>query len=42
MTFKSKGLSYYMKLERRGIISLRLSMGYVDTTNGVYEVTLDI
>ena len=42
MTFKSKGLTYYMKFERRGIISLRLSMGYVDVANGVYEVTFDI
>lgn len=42
MTFKTKGMTYYMHLERRGIMSLRVSMGYVDVKNEVYEVTFDI
>ena len=42
MIFKAKGFTYYMTLERKGIISLRVSMGCVDTSNGVYEVTFDI
>jgi hypothetical protein len=42
MTFKAKGLTYYMTLERRGIISLRVSMGYMDAENEVYEMTFDI
>ena len=42
MTFQNKGLTYYMTLERIGVISLRLSMGYVDVKNEVYELTFDI
>jgi hypothetical protein len=42
MLFQIKRFTYYMHLERRGIISLRVSMGYVDVKNGVYEVTFDI
>ena len=42
MTFKAKGLTYYMTWERRGIISLRVSMGYVDAKDGIYEMTFDI
>jgi hypothetical protein len=42
MTFKNKGFTYYMTFEPRGIISLRVSVGYVDVKNEVYEVTFDI
>jgi hypothetical protein len=42
MTFKNKGLTYYLTLERMGVITLRFSMGYVDVKNEVYEVTFDI
>ena len=42
MVFQKMGLTCYMTLERRGIMSLRLSMGYMDRENEVYEMTFDI
>jgi len=42
MIFQNNGFTYYMTLERRGIITLRLSMGYMDVKNKVYELTFDI
>jgi hypothetical protein len=42
MTFKTKSLTYFMKLEPRGIISLRVRMGYVDVKNDIWEMTFDI
>ncbi len=42
MTFKKKGLTYYMTFEHRGIISLRVVMGYVDLMDKVFEMTFDI
>ena len=42
MVFQNKGLTYYMTLERLGILTIRLSMGYVDMKNEVYELTFDI
>lgn len=42
MVFQNKGLTYYMTLERLGILTIRLSMGYVDVKNEVYELTFDI
>jgi hypothetical protein len=42
MVFQNKGSIYYMTLERLGVLKLRLSMGYVDLKNEVYELTFDI
>ena len=42
MVFKSKSITYYMTVERLGILTLRLSVGYMDVKNEVYEVTFDI
>ena len=42
MVFQKMGLTYYMTFERMGVMSLRVSMGYMDRKNEVYEVTFDI
>jgi len=42
MSFNARGLTYFLKVEHRGIISIRLSMGYMDRKNEVYEMTFDI
>jgi hypothetical protein len=42
MVFQNKGLTYYMTIERMGIMTLRFSMGYVDVRNEIYELTFDI
>jgi hypothetical protein len=42
MVFQNKGLTYYMTVEHMGILTLRVSMGYVDVKNKVYELTFDI
>ena len=42
MIFENKGKTFYMTVERMGIITLRLSLGYVDLKNEVYELTFDI
>ncbi len=42
MVFQTSGFTCYMTLERMGIMSLRVSMGYVDLRNEVYELTFDI
>jgi hypothetical protein len=42
MTFQNKGLTYFVRLEHRGIASLRLRMGYMDAKEDIWELTFDI
>gem|GEM_PF-3822967 len=42
MIYHKKGFTYYMTLERMGVLTLRFSMGWVDVKNEVYELTFDI
>ena len=42
MTFQNKGLTYFVRLEHRGIASLRFRMGYMDAKEDIWELTFDI
>ena len=42
MVFQNKDLTYYMTVERMGILTLRVSMGYMDVKNAIWELTFDI
>jgi hypothetical protein len=42
MVFQNKSVTYYLTLKAKSITSLRISMGYIDSHNEVYEVTFDI
>jgi hypothetical protein len=42
MIFQNKYFTYYMTVERLGILTLRFSVGYVDRKDKVYEMTFDI
>lgn len=42
MIFKTKSLTYFLKMEPRGIMSIRFSLGYMDTKEDVWELTFDI
>ncbi len=42
MIFTRKGLTYFMKFEPRGMMSIRVRMGYMDVKEDVWEMTFDI
>lgn len=42
MVFQKNDSTYFMTVERMGIMTLRFSMGYVSAKNEVYELSFDI